>query len=133
MSTAPERASAPPALDQMVPDAAVVERGAAFAGLLAFDGLARVEGTLRGEVIGRGRLEIGAGGTVEGTIAADVIAVAGSLRGEVHARETIDVLTGGHVNAQIETPRLKVADGGRVDGEVMMSSPEPSSVTPRDP
>lgn len=115
--TAPELGIEPP----------VVEADAVFEGLLAFPRDARVEGTLRGEVRGAGQLEIGTGGRVEGTVEAEVVTVAGVLVGEVSARSALEVLGGGRVEAVVTTRRLRVADGGRVDGRVQM---EPGGEAP---
>lgn len=101
-------------------EAPVIEADAVFEGLLAFPRDARVEGILRGEVRGAGQLEIGTGGRIEGTVEAEVITVAGVLVGEVSARSALEVLGGGRVEAQVTTRRLRVVDGGRVDGRVQM-------------
>jgi len=115
------------------PQTPVIEAGATFEGLLAFPDTARVEGTLFGDVRGQGQLDIGASGRVEGTVQAEVIAVAGVLVGQVEARTALEVLGGGRVEAEVKTPRLRVADGGRVDGRVKMVAPPGRPATGLDP
>jgi cytoskeletal protein CcmA (bactofilin family) len=106
-----------------------VAAGAAFEGLLSFWGEARVDGSLRGEVAARGRLELGAEAHVAARIEVDVLVVAGTVEGEIIARERVEVLAGAQVRASIRTPRLALAEGASFEGRLEMSgagSPAPA-------
>jgi hypothetical protein len=61
----------------------LLAEGTEFTGLLALDGPARIDGQLRGEVIGPGPLFIGPRARVEARVETDELVVAGVLAGEV--------------------------------------------------
>jgi cytoskeletal protein CcmA (bactofilin family) len=94
--------------------------GASFEGLLSFWGEARIDGSLRGEVTARGRLELGPQARVQARVEVDVLVVAGALEGEVVARERVEVLPGARVHATIRTPRLAVTEGAHFEGRLEM-------------
>jgi cytoskeletal protein CcmA (bactofilin family) len=88
--------------------------GASFDGTLSFWGLARVEGRLRGEVVADGTLQVGPEADVHARIEVDVLVVEGLVEGEVVARERVEVLATGRITAVVRTPRLVLAEGGRI-------------------
>ena len=98
----------------------VVAAGTRFEGLLSFEGMARIEGDLFGEIAGEGTLEVGPQAYVEAEVDVDTLSVEGALLGRVRARRQINVRAGARVAASIETARLIVASGARVDGRVAM-------------
>lgn len=96
--------------------------GASFDGVLSFWGLARVEGRLHGEVVADGTLEVGPEAYVHARIEVDVLVVEGLVEGEVVARERVQVLATGRITAAVRTPRLIVAEGGRIEGRLEMGT-----------
>jgi len=101
--------------------------GASFDGVLAFWGIARVEGRLRGQVVAEGTLEIGPEADVHARIEVDVLVVEGLVEGEVLARERVEVRATGRITAAVRTPRLVLAEGGRIEGRIEMGAkPSPS-------
>jgi cytoskeletal protein CcmA (bactofilin family) len=96
--------------------APVLRQGAEFEGLVVVQGRARIEGCVRGEVIGAESLEIASGGRVEGRVEADEVVVAGSFEGELRARRRARLETGARVRGDVRAPRLSVAEGSQLDG-----------------
>jgi cytoskeletal protein CcmA (bactofilin family) len=94
----------------------LLERGTEFCGLVVIHGSARIEGCVRGEIVGAQRLEIGEAGALAARVEADEVIVAGSLEGEVRARRRVELLATARVNGTIETPRLVLADGAWFEG-----------------
>jgi len=94
----------------------LLARGTEFRGLVVIHGDARIEGCVRGEVVGAQRLEIGEAGALEARVEADELVVAGSLEGEVRARCRVELRATARVRGTIETPRLALADGALFDG-----------------
>ena len=94
----------------------LLARGTEFRGLVVIHGTARIEGYVRGEIIGARRLEIGEAGTLEARVEADEVVVAGSLVGEVRARRRVELLATARVRGTIETPRLALVDGALFEG-----------------
>jgi cytoskeletal protein CcmA (bactofilin family) len=107
-----EPTAAPEAEDSMT----VLGAGTQFEGLLTFRGRARVDGDLTGEIAGHGLLVIGAGARARARVAVDELVVAGEIEGDVSARRRIELLATGCIRGDVETPRLAIAEGGRLLG-----------------
>jgi len=117
----------------------LLAEGTEFSGLLALDGPARIEGQLRGEVIGPGPLWIGPRANVEARIETDELRVAGVLAGEVRASRRIALEGTARVRGELSTPSFALAEGallegrcttGRrreLDGEAPESGPDPDA------
>ena len=99
--------------------------GAEFEGLLVLHGAARIDGRLRGEVVGATLLEIGKTGSVEASIEADEVIVAGRLQGDIRAQRRVELTETARVSGRIETPRLVVAEGALVDGPCRVGGAAP--------
>lgn len=99
----------------------VIGPGARFDGLLSFWGRARIEGVLRGEIAAEGLLEVGPDASVTARIEVDVLVVEGLVEGEVAARERVEIRAGGRVTATVRTRRLVLAEGGSLDGQLVMT------------
>jgi len=107
-------ASAEPRASQ--PARLLLARGTEFRGLVVVHGDARIEGHVRGEIVGAGRLEIGQAGAVEARVEAAEVIVAGSLEGEVRAGRRVELQATARVRGSIETPRLALDDGALFEG-----------------
>lgn len=103
------------------PDPVVVGATGRFDGLLAFWGLARVEGQVHGQVAAEGTLEVGAEAIVHARVEVDVLIVEGLVEGDVVARERVEVRPGGRITASVATPRLVLAEGGSLEGRLVMT------------
>jgi cytoskeletal protein CcmA (bactofilin family) len=101
----------------------LLAEGTEFDGLLALDGPARVEGQLRGEVIGSGPLWIGPRANVEARIETDELVVAGALAGEVRASRRIALHGTARVRGELSTPSLALAEGALLEGRCTAGSP----------
>jgi len=97
---------------------ALIPSGARFEGLVAFRHAdpVRVDGELRGAVVGAGLLEIGESARVEGRIEVAQLRVAGAVEGRVRARERAELLPTARVNGELRTPRLTLAEGCLLQG-----------------
>ena len=94
----------------------LLAEGAEFSGLLALDGPARIDGQLRGEVIGPGPLWIGPRANVEARIETDELVVAGALAGDVRASRRIALDGTARVRGELSTPSLSLAEGALLEG-----------------
>jgi cytoskeletal protein CcmA (bactofilin family) len=111
MSEAPSEPTAPQTPSPLL------AHGTEFHGLVVIHGSARIEGCVRGEIIGAERLEIGPAGAVAARVEAAEVVVAGSLEGEVRARGRVELLATARVRGTIESPRLALADGALFEGQ----------------
>ena len=101
----------------------LVGEGAEFSGLLALDGPARVDGQLRGAVIGPGPLWIGPRASVEARVETDELCVAGALAGEVRANRRIALAGTARVRGELSTPSFSLADGALLEGRCTAGRP----------
>ena len=101
----------------------LLAEGTEFHGLLALDGPARIDGQLRGEVIGSGPLWIGPRATVEARVETDELVVAGTLAGDVRASRRIALNGTARVRGELSTPSLSLAEGALLEGRCTAGSP----------
>jgi cytoskeletal protein CcmA (bactofilin family) len=100
--------------------------GADFNGLVALAGPARIDGLLRGEVIGPGPLWIGPRANVEARIETDELDVAGALKGEIRASRRVVLGPTARVRGELHTPSLSLAEGALLEGRCETGSAPPS-------
>lgn len=97
-------------------DTPLIPAGAAFHGLVAFRGRARIDGRLAdGEVVASGTLHVGPAAKVRARIEVDELVIEGSVEGELVAHRRLEVLGSGRVRGRLRTPGLALADGCTVD------------------
>lgn len=101
--------------------------GAEFTGVVALAGPARVDGLLRGEVIGPGPLWIGPRANVEARVETDELDVAGSLKGEIRASRRVALGPSARVRGELHTPSLSLAEGALLEGHCESGSPPPQA------
>lgn len=99
----------------------IISGGHQVEGLVAGSGSLHVLGTVVGDVRLEGTLIVDAGGRVEGSVEAEHIMVAGVIDGQVVAHDLLEVAEGGTLAGSCATPRLLVAEGGRLEARVNMS------------
>lgn len=105
---------------------ALLGKGTSFKGSLVFEGRARVDGKLEGDVFGDGILVLGEGADVDGKIdVGTLIVLGGTLRGTATARQLIEVHAGAHVHADIQAPEIDIAKGCVFDGRCTMAPVQP--------
>jgi cytoskeletal protein CcmA (bactofilin family) len=65
-------------------------------------------------------LTIGPHANIQAEISAKAVVIMGAVTGNVTATERIDIRATGSVAGDIDSPRLVIADGGRLRGRVQM-------------
>ena len=65
-------------------------------------------------------LTIGPHANIAATISAKAVVIMGAVTGNVTAKERIDIRATGSIAGDIDSPRLAIADGGRLRGHVQM-------------
>src|SRR5947208_13011868 len=98
-----------------------ISKGTKVSGQLNFDGAAKIEGEVEGEITGT-ELIIDAGALVKAKINVGKLTVAGTvLEGsEVMARERVELLATARVNCAISTPKLALNEGAFFEGDCRM-------------
>jgi cytoskeletal protein CcmA (bactofilin family) len=91
----------------------------------------RIEGTIRADVVGGGKVMVAPDGAVHGTVQAESILVAGTVRGELHAEEQLVLEASSDVEARLQSDALTIESGadfkGTVHDEAMVLADESPS------
>lgn len=112
-------------------EAPLLAAGAAFDGLLILHGDARIDGDVRGEIIGARRLRIGEAARIHARIEAEEVVVAGSLEGDVVATRRVELQASARVRGSIDTGRLALAEGSLFEGPChIRGDPTPGAEAP---
>jgi len=99
----------------------ILAAGMRVTGTLETDGVVRIEGRVEGNLSAGGQVLISAGGVVEGDVTTRQAIVAGEVRGQIIASESVELKPGCTVHGDIATPRIKVEEGGEVNGNLRMT------------
>ena len=95
-------------------------KGSRVSGHLMFQGLARIDGNVEGEIQCHGTLIIGEDADVRAKISSQIVVIRGKVEGNVTAREKVELVAPGRVVGNISTPRLTVTEGVVFEGDCSM-------------
>lgn len=88
-----------------------------------------IAGRVEGDVVVREHnLVVAPGGRIHGDIIARAVAVHGEVTGSITANGKLELGSTGSVEGDITTPRLVVAEGATLRGQVGVGSPVPAGV-----
>jgi cytoskeletal protein CcmA (bactofilin family) len=99
---------------------ASLHKGSRVSGQLNFQGDARIDGNVDGEIQCQGRLVIGEGAEVRAKISGKTVVIRGRVEGNVTAKEKIDLVAPARLYGNIVTPRLTITEGVFFDGDCSM-------------
>jgi cytoskeletal protein CcmA (bactofilin family) len=124
VATAPEPKPAPqvevppqPSTPELVGD---LYKGSRVSGQLSFQGPARIDGVVDGEIQCLGILTIGEGAEVRAKISGQAVVIRGKVEGNVAAKEKVELAGPARLIGNIDTPRLIIAEGVVFDGDCSM-------------
>ena len=122
--TVPEAKSAPKAEVAPQPSTAALVghlyKGSRVSGQLSFQGPARIEGAVDGDIQCHGTLTIGEGAEVRAKVWGEVVVILGKVEGNVTAKEKVELTAPARLIGNIDTPRLIIAEGVVFDGDCSM-------------
>ena len=114
----------------------IIGPGMRIVGDCSSDGTIRVEGHVEGSVKAAKSVVVGQKGTVFGDVATQDAIVAGRVEGSIRAESRVELQSSCQVKGNIESRRIKLDEGGRVDGQLKMGASagkkeavEPSNLT----
>src|SRR5215475_3685822 len=97
-------------------------KGSRVSGQLTFQGSARIEGSVDGEIQCHGTLTIGERAEVRAKISGDVVVIRGKVEGNVVAKEKVELVAPARLFGDIDTPRLIITEGVVFDGDCTMGA-----------
>ncbi len=99
--------------------AGYLDQGTKISGKLRFEGPARVDGTIDGEIDGK-EITIGESAVVTAQIRADSIVVCGKVKGEIIATQKIEIHPTAKIVGNITAPKLIIHEGAIFEGQCSM-------------
>ena len=95
-------------------------KGSRVSGQLSFQGPARIDGAVDGEIHCEGILTIGEGAEVRAKISGQTVVIRGKVEGNVTAKEKVELAAPARLIGNIDTPRLIMTEGVVFDGDCAM-------------
>ena len=110
-------------------------KGSRISGHLSFQGSARIDGIMDGEIQCHGTLTIGEGAEVRAKISGEMVVIRGKVEGNVTAKEKVELAAPARLIGNVDAPRLSITDGVVFDGDCSMGTVKQKggSVTPLNP
>jgi len=100
---------------------AFLGKGSRITGKLVFDGTARIEGQVDGEITAQETLTIGEGAVVKARITGGTVIVHGQVTGDITARTRLELRAPSRVVGNVSTPSLVIHEGSVLEGQCSMS------------
>jgi cytoskeletal protein CcmA (bactofilin family) len=85
-----------------------------------FEGPARIEGTVEGEIAAHDTLTIGETAAVTAQISGSAVIIHGRVTGDVTARKRLEIRAPGRLVGNIATPSLVIHEGVTFEGQCTM-------------
>jgi cytoskeletal protein CcmA (bactofilin family) len=95
-------------------------KGSRVNGQLNFQGPARIDGSVEGEIQCQGALTIGESAEIKAKITAQLVVIHGKVEGNVSAKEKIELIAPARLIGNIDTPKLIITEGAVFDGDCSM-------------
>jgi cytoskeletal protein CcmA (bactofilin family) len=95
-------------------------KGCRVSGQLSFQGPARIDGVVEGEIQCQGALTIGEGAEVRAKITGQAVVIRGKVEGNVTAKEKVELLAPARLIGNVNAPRLIISEGVVFDGDCSM-------------
>ncbi len=98
----------------------IIAAGTTIVGDVGSEGVVKVEGVVQGTVRAATQILVAPGASIRGDVFAPEIVAGGEIHGTVHADERVEIQAGAMVHGDIQTQRLLIAEGGRINGQISM-------------
>jgi cytoskeletal protein CcmA (bactofilin family) len=97
-----------------------LDRGTRVSGKVSFDGPARIDGEVDGEIISKDSLHIGETAVVTAQIKAAAIIVGGKVSGDITGTQKIEIRPSAKVAGNLAAPLLSIHEGAQFEGHCSM-------------
>jgi cytoskeletal protein CcmA (bactofilin family) len=98
----------------------MIAYGTIFEGDLKSEGDFRIEGTIKGTLITKGKVVVGNSGLVEGSLNCNNADVEGQIKGKLVILETLSLRASAHVDGDVQTGKLAVEPGATFNANCQM-------------
>lgn len=107
-----------------VNDVSHIAPGVYIKGEITSPGDVRVDGHIEGKISSKGRVVVGEGAQIDGTVICDALDFWGSLDGDIFVRDTLSLKAGSSVKGSLNVRRLQVEMGAAINGTCKMIGEE---------
>jgi cytoskeletal protein CcmA (bactofilin family) len=108
----------------------IIGPGMQVVGDCTSDGVVRIEGRVEGLIRAAKSVVVGKEGMVNGDVETQDLIVAGRVTGTITAQSRVELQASCHVEGDIRSRRVKLEEGGRVDGRLHMGMDSAKEVRP---
>jgi len=121
-STSPTTSASAPRANGIAPadGRAYLDRGSKISGKISFEGPARIDGEVDGEINAKDSLTIGESAVITAHIRAASVSVAGKVSGDIVATQRIEIRPSAKVSGNITAPVLSILEGAMFEGHCSM-------------
>jgi cytoskeletal protein CcmA (bactofilin family) len=119
------------AATQTAASISIIAQGTKVVGDCETDGTMRIEGLVEGKVRAGKAVVVGKDGVVKGDIVTQDAVIGGHVTGTVVAESRLELQSTCVIDGEIRARRIKLDEGGKVNGSVMMG--ETASTRPGQP
>lgn len=109
----------------------IIGPGMQVVGDCTSDGVVRIEGRVEGIIRAAKSVVVGKDGFVNGDIETQDLIVAGRVAGTITAQSRVELQASCHVEGDIRSRRVKLEEGGRVEGRLHMGAETGKQEMPR--
>jgi len=103
---------------------AFLGRGTRVSGKIAFEGPARIEGQVEGEVVASESLLVGETAVLNAQISGGTVVIHGKVTGDINATKRLEIRAPGRVYGNVTTPSLVIEEGVVFEGHCSMGAAE---------
>lgn len=103
-------------------ETAFLGKGTRLSGKIAFEGTARIEGQVEGEIVANDTLLIGESALVNAQISGGTIIIHGKVTGDITASKKLEIRAPGRLYGNVTTPSLVIEEGVVFEGHCSMGA-----------
>ena len=107
--------------ENVTASASLIGAGTTLKGDITSNGDLRIDGTLKGNIIGSARVIIGANGVVEGDITGQQADIMGKVTGSIKVKDLLQLKNGSVVEGNITAGKLQVEPSATFNGQCHMT------------
>lgn len=107
--------------EEITASASMIGAGTTLKGDITSNGDLRIDGTLKGNIVGSARVIIGANGVVEGDISGQQADIMGKVTGSIKVKDLLQLKNGSVVEGNISAAKLQVEPSAVFNGQCHMT------------
>jgi cytoskeletal protein CcmA (bactofilin family) len=105
-------------------ESAFLGKGTRISGKVSFEGTARIEGQVEGEIVANDTLLIGESALLNAQITGATVVIHGKVTGDINASKKLEIRAPGRLYGNVTTPSLVIEEGVVFEGHCSMGAAE---------